>query len=737
MQYLAVAFLVFTILINIFFGLAVLLRMYRKLFGWYFVSTVFGVILWAIGDLGLLFARDASSVHAFALLFYIAPMITPISIWLFALTFPDNKPLPKWAPFLPILPFLAISFVFFADFGFFIKHIAISASGLNIATPQKPGFYLYSAYFSFFFLMAYIAFFRKARQLKGLSRTQERYILYGVLFGSFLALLSNLSLPVSGITGFIWLGPFFSLIFPAAVTVAIVRHQLFNIRLVLARSMGYILTVVSLAIGYGLVTFTLVNQVIVRNSTASFKQQLVYAVVASSLAFTFNPVRRFFERGTNRLFYRDAYDPQAFYNDFNKALVSTIDLDMLLRNTTRTIVTYLKAEYCLVGVKDASPEGQRIIGTAPKSFLKHEIAEVRHITPRIHQTVIVTDDISVEHQSLKELLVRNNIALLVRLSSDVTNNQEGLGYIVLGTKKSGNPYGSQDVKVLEAAANELIIAIQNAMRFEEIEQFNITLQEKIDDATKKLRHTNERLRVLDQTKDDFISMASHQLRTPLTSVKGYVSMVLDGDAGNISGTQRKLLTQSFLSSQRMVYLISDLLNVSRLKTGKFVIEPVPTDLSKVIEEEVDQLHETVKSRELTLTYHKPEHFPILNMDETKIRQVMMNFIDNAVYYTPAKGHIDVYLVDKGQSIEFTVVDDGIGVPKHEQHHLFSKFYRAHNAKRARPDGTGLGIFMAKKVIIAQGGAVIFKSTEGKGSTFGFTFSKAALAKMPAAPHTGK
>jgi signal transduction histidine kinase len=94
-----------------------------------------------------------------------------------------------------------------------------------------------------------------------------------------------------------------------------------------------------------------------------------------------------------------------------------------------------------------------------------------------------------------------------------------------------------------------------------------------------------------------------------------------------------------------------------------------------------------------------------------------------VYYTPSGGHIVVNLVDKPKTVEFTVVDDGIGVPRHEQHHLFSKFYRAPNAKRARPDGTGLGLFMAKKVIIAQGGAIIFRSQEGRGSTFGFTFAK--------------
>ena len=111
------------------------------------------------------------------------------------------------------------------------------------------------------------------------------------------------------------------------------------------------------------------------------------------------------------------------------------------------------------------------------------------------------------------------------------------------------------------------------------------------------------------------------------------------------------------------------------------------------------------------------------LDETKTRQVIMNFADNAIHYTPDGGKIQVTLLDRGDSVEYLVSDNGIGVPKADQHHMFTKFYRAGNARVARPDGTGLGLFMAKKVIIAQGGAVIFSSQEGKGSTFGFTFPK--------------
>ena len=196
-------------------------------------------------------------------------------------------------------------------------------------------------------------------------------------------------------------------------------------------------------------------------------------------------------------------------------------------------------------------------------------------------------------------------------------------------------------------------------------------------------------------------------------------MLLDGDAGKVTPQQRKLLEEAFNSSQRMVHIIGDFLNMSRVQTGKFQIEQSDVNLADILSEEIDQLRTSAVSRGLELAYDKPAKFPEIACDEGKIRQVMMNFIDNAIYYSPPNTTIDVTLVASPQKIEFKVIDRGIGVPKGEQHKLFAKFSRASNAKKQRPDGTGIGLFMAKKVIVALGGAIIFQSKEGQGSTFGF------------------
>lgn len=378
----------------------------------------------------------------------------------------------------------------------------------------------------------------------------------------------------------------------------------------------------------------------------------------------------------------------------------------------------------------------RLYGLSIKdNLLNHELADAKNAKIQIDSHVWLTnqdkskyqlidklaskqvgDFLACQPKTLTAIAEKSNIKSVYCIKLMAHGKLAGIFVVGLGSQDA--ELSTEEGSLLDRLGNAIGVALDNKLLYEENQ---LVLDQ--------LQKSNIKLKELDETKDEFIGMASHQLRTPLTSMKGYVSMVLDGDADKITDAQRKLLDQAFISSQRMVYMIADLLNVSRLKTGKFIIESKSTDLSKVVKEEIDQLTETAKGRKLTLTYDKPTNFPVLMLDETKIRQVIMNFIDNAIHYTPDGGHIHIHLEDKGTTVEFRVEDDGLGVPKADQPQLFNKFYRASNAQKARPDGIGLGLFMAKKVIAAQDGVILFNSDEGKGSVFGFSFSKDKL-KVP-------
>jgi signal transduction histidine kinase len=697
-----------------------------SLFRTYFILSIF-TTAWLL--VNALTTVGPIVVHG-ELLLFLSRLITPLSL-LVSLSFLYFFVLFKrgalhWQDFIIAIPGLVVSLFSFSPLNVYLN---------SSRQPTLGG--LFTAYIIVILIYALLTLYllfgpNRGRKNSPYTKPQLMYLRLGAVITIVPAIGFGVILSNFGDSSLTSLGPLFSIVFLVFLSIAMIRHHLFDLRLVVARSVAYIFSFGFIGLIYGSFIFALSSLPIFRGQ-AVYLQRIEYVGFALVTSLIYAPIKRFFAKVTDKILYQDAYDPQLFLDQLNQSLVSSRnnELDQLLKTCSQIISSNLKSEYCMFVIKES--DLNRVITTGTiKKFVDLNISIVQQMISRLNIDVIITDLLPPETEKFKRLLISNNIAILVRLAPKMGNSKSkhsDLGYIVLGPKLSGNIYGVKDKQVLGIIANELVIAVQNALHFEEIQRFNITLQQKVDDATRKLRRTNQRLEELDETKDDFISMASHQLRTPLTSVKGYLSMVLEGDAGKVNATQTKMLHQAFISSQRMVFLITDLLNVSRLKTGKFVIEANPVDLSKLIQEEVSQLVETAQVKQIEITYDKPVTFPLLMLDETKTRQIGMNFMDNAIYYTPVGGHIKVELIDNPNTVELRVSDNGIGVPKSEQHHLFTKFYRASNARRTRPDGTGLGLFMAKKVIAAEGGSIIFESREGHGSTFGFVFSKAKL-KVP-------
>lgn len=568
-------------------------------------------------------------------------------------------------------------------------------------------------------VISFINLINKYKKSTKSERQKIRFLLGGIVIYVIFQIVFNLILPVFNIQNYYYLGDYSIILFIAFTVYAIVKRHLFNVRLAIARSISYSFLLATLTGIYVAVTFML-SAIFSLGYDSSTGQVALNIATSLLLVVLFQPLRRFFDKITNKIFYRDAYDMQELLNNINSSIVSTTDLRKLLEATAREIKANIKVSFCNFYIDSKTVLEFHNAGTNVALFNGEKWESLLGVL-EISRAKIFSE----EHGSSKPTL-----QLMYDLKTDVilrlTSQNQNVGYLVVGQKQSGSSFTAQDAQILEIIADEVAIAVQNTLRYEEITLFNVTLQQKIKNAIAELQRNNQKLKALDEAKDEFISMASHQLRTPLTSVKGYLSMLLENDAGKLNAQQRRFLDQAFISSQRMVYLIADLLNVSRLKTGKFVIEAKPTYLPDLVESEIAQLHETALARGLEMVFDKPKEFPTLNLDETKIRQVIMNFADNAIHYTPKGGKITLELKQTDESVEFTVTDTGIGVPKAEVHKLFTKFYRAGNARKARPDGTGLGIFMAKKVVMVQGGAVIFKTEEGKGSTFGFTFPRAKL-----------
>ncbi|MGB4762304.1 MAG: ATP-binding protein [Candidatus Saccharimonas sp.] len=561
-------------------------------------------------------------------------------------------------------------------------------------------------------------------------RNQYRWILIGLLPIVLLAPVTGFVLLLMFHTGdFVILTPVYTLFFVCCVGYAMARHGLYDIRLAAVRTLVYAMSVFVMAMVYFGIAYAASATVFRESVTTGIGMSPLNIVIALLLAFIFQPVKQFFDRVTNKIFYRDRYETSEFIARLGRLLTDTNHLHEVLERAGDEISSTLKASgYMFLIYREQHADV--VVGSHLRNHLSdEERASLRVLADLAGEDVFVVGAMPRHHDQqvrhIRSILAKRRVALALPLVTAT----ETVGYLLLGEQLSSG-YATRDVKVLRAIADELVIAIQNARSVQEVRDFNEHLEQRVDAATRELRSSNKRLLEMDTTKDEFVSMASHQLRTPLTSVKGYISMVLDGDVGQISASQRQLLEEAFTSSERMVHLIGDFLNVSRLQTGKFIIDPHASDLAKVTRQEVDGMQQIAQSHGLTIIYKQPARFPTLYIDEGKIRQVIMNFMDNAIYYSPETASITVSLVLEDGDAVLRVIDKGMGVPKEVQKKLFSKFFRAENARTQRPDGTGIGLYLAKKVIDGHGGRLVFESTLGKGSTFGFRLPVKKLSTPP-------
>lgn len=237
-------------------------------------------------------------------------------------------------------------------------------------------------------------------------------------------------------------------------------------------------------------------------------------------------------------------------------------------------------------------------------------------------------------------------------------------------------------------------------------------REKLEELTRKLEEMDDR-------KDEFINVAAHELRAPMTAIKGYISMIQEGDAGEVPPTMGEYLQQAVEGNERLIRLVNNMLNVSRIEEGRMVFELGDVDLNEVVKAVVNDYQETAHDKALTLTLTtSPEARYIVHVDKDRIYEVVNNFISNAIKYTD-KGGINVKVhLTSDHTVRVDVEDTGLGMTDEEVKHLFQKFYRA-ESNVGKQLGTGLGLYISKLLIDKFGGKLGVSSVKGKGSTFWF------------------
>jgi signal transduction histidine kinase/HAMP domain-containing protein len=329
---------------------------------------------------------------------------------------------------------------------------------------------------------------------------------------------------------------------------------------------------------------------------------------------------------------------------------------------------------------------------------------------------------------------------------------------VLGAgRRNDRPFGAEAVETLQRLGDQAAVAISNALAYREIAELNRTLEARVAERTRQLSEANaalevshRKLRELDQLKSDFVSNVSHELRTPLTAIRMSVDNLLDGVVGDVSPTLQRYLTKVQNNTDRLVRLISDLLDLSRIEAGRIELRRTRVDLADVIQDVVDSLRPMATEKGLDLSVVPSATIFAVFADRDKLQQVLINLAGNAVKFTPSGGSVSISThaptsddsstvprfdgteapgvpndrpaepPNLRRFVEVSVDDTGEGIPPEELDAIFDKFHQVRRENRYKAQGTGLGLSIAKSLIELHGGRIRVESQPGKGSRFIFT-----------------
>ncbi len=246
------------------------------------------------------------------------------------------------------------------------------------------------------------------------------------------------------------------------------------------------------------------------------------------------------------------------------------------------------------------------------------------------------------------------------------------------------------------------------------------MREKKRTGTLVILHDVSKEKLIEEMKSEFVFLSAHQLRTPLSAIKWILKMVVDGELGPINKEQKDFLSDAYKSNERMIQLITNLLDVAKIEEGKYLYEKSPTDIKELIQITINSFKKTAVAKKIRIKFKVVKKPSKLLLDASKIRVAVNNILDNAIKYSPSGKMVTISLNRDKKNIRVSIKDQGMGISKSQQKKVFTKFFRGANVIKKDIRGAGLGLFIAKSIIEAHCGKIWFESKKNKGTTFYFT-----------------
>lgn len=333
--------------------------------------------------------------------------------------------------------------------------------------------------------------------------------------------------------------------------------------------------------------------------------------------------------------------------------------------------------------------------------------------PRLQITNNCYEVLNPEFTQEEAHIIQETLNIRTVLVYPLVIREEVIGVLSIGVGEDAAQISEYELDLMNRLAGIIGIAVDSSL-----------LYQRIQDA-------NERLKELDRLKDEFVSLASHELRTPMTAIKSYVWLLLYGNMGVISEKQKTYLERTYTSTERLINLVNDMLNISRIESGRFTIATADIDVNKLINEVLLEVQARAQEIGVKLEYTKSNDILTAKADEDRIKQVLINLIGNSIKFTPKDGVVTVMAIRDNQGfIKISVKDTGRGLSAEDIPKLFKKFNMVGNdhLTKERGQGTGLGLYLSKSLVELHGGKIWVESEGlGKGSTFSFTLPEVNVA----------
>jgi two-component system NtrC family sensor kinase len=391
----------------------------------------------------------------------------------------------------------------------------------------------------------------------------------------------------------------------------------------------------------------------------------------------------------------------------SKSVTSLLDLDKVLERVVEAAVFIAKAEEGALWLLE--PTTGELLLRAEKG-LDQQRAQLRRLKAQdsmVGQVFRASRPIRmVSGVGEDGMKIKTNYLALALLSVPLLAKSQPIGVLSVANRTQNRPFTANNEAMLQTLADYAAIAITNARLYREIHAFSQELEEKVRERTLELRNS--------------VSTVYHELNNPITAIGGYAALLLDTKAGPLNTEQTRFLGRIRSNVERLVRLVDDLSDVSKIEDGRLTLEPKPLNLKQVVEETINSLSSliTEKGLQVDITL-APDSSPVMG-DPQRVAQILTNLVSNACRYTPAGGQIIITSSQGNGTAELTVRDSGIGIRPNELDRIFERFYRSDDPLVQDQPGTGLGLAITKSLVELHGGELWVKSVVGKGSTFGFT-----------------